>query len=276
MTELAPLMRLAGGAEMPQVALGTWPMDDTEVETAIRSAVEIGYRHVDTAENYGNEVGVGRAIRDCGLPREDLFVTTKFNRRWHSDPAAGLAGNLERLGLDHVDLLLIHWPNPDQDAYLQAWQGMLRLREQGLTRAIGTSNFKPAHLDRLITETGATPEVNQIELHPWLDRPAERAYQSAHGIVTEGWSPLGRDTGLMQDQTVQQVAAAHGRTPGQVLLRWAVQLGCAVAPKSANPQRQQENLTIFDFALSSEELDLLSGLQPPAGMAPVDSDEFGH
>ncbi|NNG20636.1 aldo/keto reductase [Naumannella sp. ID2617S] len=276
MSDTAPLLELSGGTRMPQVALGTWPMNDDEVEQAFRSAVEVGYRHVDTAENYENEAGVGRGVRSCGLPREEVFVTTKFNRKWHSDPAAGLAGNLERLGLDHVDLLLIHWPNPDQNAYLQAWEGMLALREKGLARAIGTSNFKPAHLTRLIEATGVAPEVNQIELHPWADRSAEREFHAQHGIVTEGWSPLGRGEGVITEELVQQIAEAHGRTPGQVLLRWAVQQDCAVAPKSANQLRQRENLSVFDFSLSEEEVQALTSLQPPADFEVKDSDEFGH
>lgn len=272
----APTMTLRGGAEMPQIALGTWPMDDTEVEKAVLSALEIGYRHVDTAENYENETGVGRGVRSSGLPRDEVFVTTKFNRKWHSDPAAGLAQNLERLGLDHVDLLLIHWPNPDQDQYVGAWEKMLELREQGLTRAIGTSNFKPAHIDRLITATGYAPELNQIEMHPWFDRQAEREYHQRHQIVTEAWSPLGRGSGVINEKAVAEIAEAKQRTAGQVLLRWAVQLDAAAAPKSADPQRQKENLDVFDFFLDDAEMERLSALVPPPGTEMSDSDTFGH
>lgn len=272
---LAPLVPLSGGTSIPQVALGTWPMLDAEVERACLSAFEVGYRHVDTAENYDNEVGVGRAVRSSGLAREELFITTKFNRQWHGAPAEGVAGNLRRLGLDYVDLVLVHWPNPAQGLYVQAWEGLIALREQGLARAIGVSNFTGAHLDRLIAATGVAPELNQIELHPFLTRDAARAYHAEHGIVTEGWSPLGRDTGLLQHPVVAAVARAHDVTPAQVLLRWQTQQGYVVAPKSSDSARQATNLDVFGFDLSAERLAALHALDTGEANA-VDPETFGH
>lgn len=277
MTNLAPTLTLPSGGAMPQVALGTWPMDNTETERASLQAIELGYRHFDTAENYENESGVGAAVRRCGLDRAELFVTTKFNRKWHGDAAAGVAGNLERLGLDYADLVLIHWPNPDQDLYVKAWEGLIALREQGLARAIGTSNFKPANLDRLIAETGVTPEVNQLEMHPYYDRAAERAYYAEKGIISEAWSPLGRDSSLRNEDLARRLGEKYGKTPGQIILRWGIEVGAATAPKSADRQRQLENLMIFDFALAPDEVVALSKLQPPEGFNPMmDSDSFGH
>lgn len=262
---------------MPQIALGTWPMVGDECERAVRSAFEVGYRHVDTAENYENEEPVGKAVRESGLDRSELFVTTKFNRKWHADAGAGLKGNLQRLGLDYVDLALIHWPNPDQDLYVQAWATLIELREQGLTRAIGTSNFTPVHIDRLIAQTGVTPEVNQIQMHPYYDRPVERAYHAEKGIVTEAWSPLGRDSSLRDESLVQELAAKYGKTPGQVVLRWGIDVGAATAPKSADPQRQAENLDLFDFQLSGAEVAALTGLEAPPGAEELmDPETFGH
>ncbi|MDO5498108.1 MAG: aldo/keto reductase [Propionibacteriaceae bacterium] len=277
MTNLAPTLPLRSGGAMPQVALGTWPMVGGECERAVRSAFEVGYRHVDTAENYENEEPVGRAVRESGLDRSELFVTTKFNRQWHGDAAGGLKGNLERLGLDYVDLALIHWPNPDQDLYVKAWEDLIELQRRGLAKAVGTSNFKATHIDRLIAETGVVPEVNQIEMHPYYDRATERAYHAEKGIITEAWSPLGRDNGLREEPVVNEIAAQHSRTPGQVLLRWGIDLGAATAPKSASPQRQAENLNIFGFQLSAEEIEALAALQAgPKADPMMDSDTFGH
>jgi len=262
---------------MPQIALGTWPLDDDQAERVVRSAVEIGYRHIDTAENYENEHGVGRALRDCGMPREELFVTTKINAKWHgrAEAAEGLARNLDRLGLGYVDLLLLHWPNPARDRYVQGWEGLIALREQGLARAIGVSNFKPTHLRRVIDETGVTPEVNQIERHPYFNRSSTVAFHAAHGIVTEGWSPLGRDSGLLEHPVVTGIADAVGRSPSQVLLRWAVQPGHAVAVRSTSRERQRANLAVYDFMLSDAELAALDALDTGDFKA-LDSDVFGH
>jgi len=275
MASMTHTVALAGGTRIPLVGLGTWPMDDAEACRVVATAIELGYRHVDTAENYENERGVGDGLRDSGIDRADVWVTTKFNRKWHSAPADGLRGNLERLGLDYVDLALIHWPNPDQDRYVQAWEGLVELREQGLVRAIGTSNFKPAHIDRLIAATGVAPELNQLECHPFLDRAAERAYHTRHGIVTAAWSPLGRGNGLLDEPLVLELAARYGTTPGQVVLAWDVVQGMVTVPKSSNRERLARNLDVFDVPLTDADVAALSALESP-GMQPVDSDVFGH
>ena len=271
-------VRLTHGATMPRLGFGTSPMNDHDAERAVAQALEVGYRLVDTAENYGNERGVGRGIAASGLAREDLFVTTKFNRKWHGVDLApqALAASLDRLGLDYVDLLLIHWPNPEQDRYVDAWRGLVALLEAGRLRAIGMSNFKPAHLDRLLAETGVTPDVNQIQLNPFTTRERPRAYDAEHGIVTQSWSPLGgRRANVLGDPSIRRVAEKHGRTPAQVVLRWHLQLGLSVIPKSSSADRIRSNFAVFDFALDDQDLAQISALDRGEGAA-TDSDEFGH
>ncbi|MET7282851.1 aldo/keto reductase [Kribbella sp. NPDC005582] len=270
-----PTVTLSHGTAMPRVGLGTWPMDDAEAERTVGHALELGYRLIDTAENYRNETGVGRALRQG--PRAEVFVTSKFNKRWHSVDGVRTAfeASAEKLGVDYLDLLLIHWPNPDQDQYVEAWQGLIALREAGLVKAIGTSNFKPTQLQRLIDETGIAPEVNQVQLSPVWAKPAEREFHAAHGIVTEAWSPLGKGTDLLDNPIVQEIAKDHGRTPGQVVLRWATQQDVVPIPKSADPDRLAENLTVFDFDLSPDQLATLTALDG-TGKAAADSDRFGH
>ena len=273
-----PTVPLAHGAAIPQLGLGTWPLDDAQAERVIADAVEAGYRAVDTAENYGNERGVGRGLRASGVPREELFVTTKLNKRWHGVELAAeaLDASLERLGLDYVDLLLIHWPNPEQDQYVQAWQGLVRLLEQGRLRAIGTSNFKPAHLQRLLDETGVGPDVNQIQLNPTVARAEARAFHELHGIVTQSWSPLGGEgADVLGEPVVQEMAERYGRTPAQVVLRWHLELGLVAVPKSGNPTRLRQNLEVTDFALDPVDVETLTGLDRGESAA-VDSDSFGH
>jgi 2,5-diketo-D-gluconate reductase A len=252
-------------------------MNDDDAERAVVQALEVGYRLVDTAEDYRNEVGVGRALKSSGVPREELFVTTKFNKRWHSVEGARTSyeASASKLGLDYIDLLLIHWPNPGQDRYVEAWQGLIALLDGGQVRAIGTSNFKPAHLQRLIDETGVTPDVNQIQLSPLWTRQEARDFHAEHGIVTEAWSPIGRGGDLLKHPSVVEAAEAHGKTPAQVVLRWHVQQGIVPIPKSADPERLNQNLEVFDFALTDGEMASLSALNG-SGSGPVDSDEFGH
>jgi 2,5-diketo-D-gluconate reductase A len=268
-------VRLAGGAVMPRVGVGTSPLGDADAERMVAEALEVGYRLVDTAENYRNEVGVGRALR--GVPRDEVFVTSKFNKRWHSVDGARTAfeASAEKLGVEYVDLLLIHWPNPDQDRYVDAWQGLIALREAGLVRAIGTSNFKPAHLQRLIDETGVAPEVNQVQLSPVWAKQAEREFHAQHGIVTEAWSPLGKGTDLLDHPTVQAVAKAHDRTAAQVVLRWETQQDVVPIPKSSNRARLEQNLAVFDFDLTDAQIAALSALDGTARAA-ADSDRSGH
>lgn len=278
MTTTAPTVALSGGATMPRLGLGTWPMDDDESERMVAEAVEAGYRLFDTAENYRNERGVGRGVKASGAAREDLFVTTKFNKRWHgvAEAAEACERSLDLMGLDYLDLLLIHWPNPDQDRYVDAWKGMIRLREQGRVKAIGTSNFKPSHLDRLIAETGVAPEVNQIQLSPLTTRDEARAYHAEHGIVTESWSPLGGDgVEALREPVVAELAERYGRTPGQVVLRWHMELGLVTVPKSSNPERLRGNLDVFDFSMADEDVASLSALDRGEAAA-ADSDKFGH
>ncbi|MCM3884595.1 aldo/keto reductase [Frankia sp. R82] len=275
-----PTVALARGARMPRLGLGTWPLDDRAVQGVVEQAVGLGYRLVDTAHNYGNERGVGAGLRATGVPREELFVTTKFNKRSHSVRGVrrAAADSLRRLGLDYLDLLLVHWPNPGRDRYVDAWRGLLELQRSGQVRAIGVSNFKPAHLDRLLAETGVAPEVNQIQLDPRLGRASARAYHAEHAIVTESWSPLGAGTGLLDDPVITRIAAERARTPAQIVLRWHLDLGCVVVPKSASARRLAENIAVFDFALDAAEIAAISALdRGPAGeAAALDSDIFGH
>ncbi|MHA6513833.1 aldo/keto reductase [Tessaracoccus sp. Z1128] len=275
MTTLAPQIPLTGGTAIPAIGVGTWPLNDDEVRAMCLTAFELGYRLVDTAENYRNEAGVGQAVRESHLPREDLFVTSKINKKWHADAVAGVQGNLERLQLDYADLVLIHWPNPDQDLYVRAWEGLIQAREQGLTRAIGTSNFKPEHLQRLIDATGVAPEVNQIQCNPFTDRLAERAFHETHGIVTESWAPLAAGTGLIGHPSVWEVADAHGVSSAQAVLAWHIQQGLLPIPKSSNRERLAENFAALNLRLTDDEVRTLTALKSSEYHL-MDSDHFGH
>ena len=272
----APTLALANGVKMPQLGLGTWPMNDAEAAVTVAAALGMGYRLIDTAENYANERGVGEGIRQSGVSRADIFVTTKFNRKWHSVDGARAAceASLERLGLDYLDLLLVHWPNPDQGRYVEAYQGLVRLLEAGLVRAIGTSNFKPAHLQKLF-DLGLVPHLNQIQLDPYHLRDDLVAIHRAKGIVTGAWRPLGCGNAMLADPTIVSVAERHGRTTAQVILRWLTQQGFVATPKSSNPTRMAQNLDIFDFTLSADEMALLGTLDRPDPDM-FDADRFGH
>ncbi|MCD0442023.1 aldo/keto reductase [Glycomyces sp. A-F 0318] len=278
MAPVAPTVELAHGAAMPRLGLGTWPMDDAESERVVAEAVGLGYRLVDTAENYGNERGVGLGLKASGVDREDLFVTTKFNREWHGVDLAAEAcqRSLDKLGLDYLDLLLIHWPNPQHGHYVEAFQGLVRLLETGRVKAVGTSNFKPSHLDRIIEATGVIPDVNQIQLSPLTTRLEPRAYHKERGIVTQSWSPIGGEGGsVREDPLVLELAEKYGKTPVQVVLRWHLDLGLAVIPKSSNAERLEQNLDVFDFSLDPDDVMALSALDQGEAAA-ADSDEFGH
>ncbi|MGJ6965829.1 aldo/keto reductase [Streptosporangium sp. G11] len=272
-----PTVKLVNGADIPQVGLGTWPMSDEEAEVAVAGAVEMGYRLVDTAYAYGNETGVGRGLRASGVPREELFVTTKLNGEWHGYDAAQEAyqASLDRLGLDYADLYLIHWPLPRKDRYVEAWKGLVKLLRDGRVRAIGVSNFKPAHIDRLLDETGVVPDVNQIQLNPFFTRDEPRAYDAVHGIATQSWSPIGQGGDLLGHPVVTAVAERHGRTPAQIVLRWHIELGLITVPKSASPERMRANADIFGFTLAPEEVAELSSLDQGEAAA-TDSDTVGH
>jgi 2,5-diketo-D-gluconate reductase A len=272
-----PIVTLANGVAMPALGLGTSPMGEDETEATVIAAIRAGYRLVDTAENYRNERGVGRGIRASGVDRDEVFVTTKFNERWHGFEEAhqAFANSAERLGLDRIDLLLIHWPVPRKDRYVDAWRGLVKLLEDGKVRAIGVSNFKPAHIDRLLDETGVAPHVNQVQLDPRIGRADQRSYHAAHDIVTESYSPIGQGGGLLADPTIAGVARRRSKTPAQVVLRWHVQLGLIPIPKTSRPHRLAENIDVFDFELSSDEMDEITALDRH-GEGAVDSDRFGH
>ncbi|AYD03853.1 aldo/keto reductase [Neorhizobium sp. NCHU2750] len=276
MPNTAPSVKLLNGIEMPQLGLGTWPMDDAEATHAVAGAIRGGYRLIDTAENYQNETGVGAGIRASGVARSEIFLTTKFNREWHSVSGvrAACEASLGRLRLDYIDLLLIHWPNPDQGRYVEAFEGLTKVLEAGLVRSIGVSNFKPAHLQKLF-DAGYTPHVNQIQMDPYHARADIVAVSASKGIITEAWSPLGRGNEMLSDPAIVAIAKAHGRTPAQVVLRWHTQLGHVATPKSSDPKRQAENLDIFDFHLSADELASLNSLDRPQDEI-TDADVFGH
>jgi len=278
MTALAPTLPLRHGAEIPVLGLGTSPLVGADSVRQVRTALESGYRLIDTAENYHNEDAVGQAIRDIGMNRNEIYITTKFNRRWHDVDGVRQAyeASLRRLGVDYIDLMLVHWPNPDQDRYVEAVQGLQALLDSGGLRAIGTSNFKPAHLQRVLDETGITPDVNQIQLSPYSTRNESREYHAAHDIVTEAYSPLGASSSdLRGDPVITGIAKDHGKSPTQVVLRWHVQLGLVAIPRSSNPGRIAENIDIFDFELTEQDMSKISALDRGESVA-TDSDVFGH
>jgi 2,5-diketo-D-gluconate reductase A len=276
--EKAPRIKLRNGAEIPALGIGTSPLRGAESTAQIRTAIEAGYRLIDTAENYGNEDAVGQGIRDSGIDRSEILLTSKFNRKWHSVDGVRQTyeASRKRLGVDYLDLLLVHWPNPDQDRYVEAVQGLQALLESGDLRAIGVSNFKPAHLQRVLDETGIVPDVNQIQLSPYSTRADSRSYHAERGIVTESYSPLGASSGeLRNDPTITEIAETHGKSPTQVVLRWHIQLGLVAIPRSGNPGRIAENIDIFDFDLTTEEMNRITALD--RGDAEItDSDQFGH
>ncbi|MCG2621951.1 aldo/keto reductase [Arthrobacter sp. I2-34] len=274
--ELAPVVTLRNGAKMPLLGLGTWPMENAEAAEVVEAALELGYRLIDTAENYANEPGVGVAVKHSSVPREDIFITTKFNKQWHSYDGVEEAfeASARRLGVDYIDLLMVHWPVPEQDRYVDAVAGMTKLLADGRIRALGVSNFKTAHLRRLF-DSGLVPDVNQVQLDPLHTRPDIVELHRQHGIVTEAWSPLGRGGALLQEPAVTALAERYGRTPAQIVLRWHTLVGNVAIPKSSHPDRLAENLGIFDFVLTGEELDSLSALNSgETGL--LDADVFGH
>ncbi|MEU3316482.1 aldo/keto reductase [Streptomyces sp. NPDC006662] len=260
-----PNIKLNNGTLMPQLGFGVWQIPDDEAERTVGTALEAGYRSVDTAAVYGNERGTGRALTGSGLPREELFVTTKLwngpERRWDRDAVLrAFDDSLGKLGLDHVDLYLIHWPRPMRDEFLTIWKTFEEIAASGRAKAVGVSNFRREDLERLGTESSLVPAVNQIELHPLFPQAELRELHASLGIATEAWSPLGQGKELLELPAVTEVAARHGRSAAQVVLRWHLQRGTIVIPKSVTPSRIRENLDVFGFELDAEELAALDAL----------------
>lgn len=272
----SPELTLNDGRKMPQLGLGVWRTPADETAKVVETALSSGYRAVDTAAVYGNEAGVGEGVRNCGLARDEIFVTTKL---WNESQGCDRAlkafdKSLDRLGLDYVDLYLIHWPCPQQNLFVDSWKALVRLREEGRARSIGVSNFRAEDLERVIGETGVTPAVNQIELHPRFSQAKLRETHARLGILTESWSPLGQGK-LLEDPVLSRLAQTHGKTAAQIILRWHVQLGLLVIPKSVNPQRIAQNLDVFDFELSPADMAAISGLDADDGRIGPDPTAFG-
>jgi 2,5-diketo-D-gluconate reductase A len=258
-----PNVRFNNGVEIPQLGFGVFLVPDSETKAAVATALQAGYRHIDTAKLYGNEVGVGAAIAESGVAREDLFVTTKvWNSEHGYDSAiASFEASMDRLGLDQLDLLLIHWPAPALNRYVDTWRAFEKLQADGRVRAIGVSNFHQEHLQRLLDEGSVVPAINQIELHPLLPQTELRAFNAEHGIITEAWSPLARGGSVLTDPVVTAIAERVGKTAAQVILRWHIELGNVVIPKSVTPARIVENFDVFDFSLTAEDVAAITGLE---------------
>jgi diketogulonate reductase-like aldo/keto reductase len=269
-----PDVRLSDGVEIPQLGFGVFQVPPRETADVVTQAFDAGYRHIDTAAAYRNEAGVGQAFRASGLGRDEVFITTKcFNDdHGYDDARDAFQASLDRLELDFVDLYLIHWPVPSKDLYVETWKAFIGLQKEGLVRSIGVSNFQPDHLDRIIEETGVTPSINQIELHPYLQQPGLSRKHEELGIVTEAWSPLAQGA-VLDDATITDIADAHGKTPGQVVIRWHLQKGYVVFPKSATPERIKQNIDVFDFELSDDQMSAVESLDKGERIGP-DPDTF--
>jgi 2,5-diketo-D-gluconate reductase A len=270
-----PTVTLNDGNRMPQLGFGVFQVPNEETAAAVSAAFEAGYRAIDTAAMYRNEEGVAKAIADSGIPRDELFITTKLNNDGHGydDAMRAFEASRTRLGLDYVDLYLIHWPLPAQDRYVDTWRAFEKLRSDGLARSIGVSNFQPAHLQRLLDETDVVPALNQIELHPYLTQEALRAFDAEHGIATEAWSPIAKGGELLSDPAITSLAEKYGKTPAQVVIRWHLQLGNVVIPKSVTPARIKENIDVFDFELADDDVTSISELNRDERTGP-DPDTF--
>jgi 2,5-diketo-D-gluconate reductase A len=270
-----PSVKLNNGIEMPSLGFGVFQIAPEEVMEPVRLALKAGYRLIDTAWGYRNEEGVGRAVRESGVPREQLFITTKLTNSEHGYDRAlrAFEASLAKLGMDYVDLYLIHWPVPMADLYVETWRAFEKLYADGRARSIGVSNFTVAHLQRLIDETGTVPAVNQVELHPRLAQQALRDFHALHGIATEAWAPIGQGKGLLEHPSVKEMATRCGKSPAQVVLRWHLQIGTIAIPKSVTPARIRENLDVFHFELSPADVLRLSELGPEQRIGP-DPDTF--
>ncbi len=252
---------LNDGARIPQVGLGVWQTPNAEAAPAVKAALDAGYRHVDTAAVYENEEGVGEGIRQSGLSRSDIFLTTKLwnNDQGYEQTLKAFEASLKRLGTDYVDLYLIHWPSAHRGLFVDTWKALVKLKEEGRAKSIGVSNFYPEHIEKIVAETGVTPVINQIELHPDFQQRETRAFHETHKIATQSWSPLGQGK-LLGHPVIAEIAQKLGRTPAQVIIRWHIDNGLVVIPKSVTPSRIVENFKVFDFQLSPEDLQKLNGL----------------
>jgi diketogulonate reductase-like aldo/keto reductase len=266
-TPTVPTLGSADGTAVPAVGFGTYQLKGAAGADTIARAIDAGYRLIDSAFSYENEGAVGRAVRAASVPRDELLVTSKLPGRRHAydEAVATVEESVLRTGLDHLDLYLVHWPNPRVGKYVEAYQALVDCRERGLVRHVGVSNFLPEHLDAVIEATGVTPVVNQVELHPYFPQAEQRAADAARGVVTEAWSPIGRANALLNDPVVTAVAAAHGVSPARAILRWHVQLGVVPIPKASSPERQADNLDLFSFELTADEMDRITGLGRPDG-----------
>ncbi|MGR3932865.1 aldo/keto reductase [Streptomyces sp. BRA346] len=265
-----PFITLNNDVRIPQLGFGVWQIPDDEAQVAVRNALDAGYRHIDTAAIYGNEEGTGKALAASGVARDEVFVTTKL---WNSEQGydstlRAFDTSLTKLGLEYVDLYLIHWPLPEVDKYVDTWKAFEKIYADGRAKAIGLSNFHPAHTQRLLSEASVTPVIDQVELHPQLQQSELRAFNSRHNIATEAWSPLGQGKGLLEEPKLAEIAAKHGKSAAQVVLRWHLDLGNVVIPKSVTPSRIKENIDVFDFELDSEDLSAIGSLDSGNRLGP--------
>ncbi|UNF76812.1 aldo/keto reductase [Lactiplantibacillus plantarum] len=258
---------LRDGLTVPKIGFGTYKLNGAYGVQVIDSAIDRGYRLLDTAFNYENEGAVGEAVRRSSVPRSELLISSKLPGRHHTYTEAinTIQESLYRAGLDYYDLYLIHWPNPKEDYYVEAWQALIDAQKLGLIRSIGVSNFLPEHLERLNKETGVLPVINQVELHPYFNQQAQRDYDQAHGILTQDWSPLGRASEMLQNETLKEIAAHYHKNVGQLILRWELQLGTLPIPKSSTPSRQAGNMDVFDFEISAADMATINGLSQVDG-----------
>jgi diketogulonate reductase-like aldo/keto reductase len=258
---------LNDGLKLPAIGFGTYSLNGLNGVTSITQAVDVGYRLIDSAFNYENEGAVGEAVRQCSVPRNELIITSKLPGRHHryKEALATVEESLFRAGLDYYDIYLIHWPNPITNLYVEAWQALIESKKRGYIRSIGVCNFLPEHLERLVSETGVTPSINQIELHPYFNQQNQVLWNKEHKIMTESWSPLERGGNLMVEESIVKIAKAHKKTPTQIILRWHIQLGALPIPKASSKEHQLENISIFDFQLSEYEMNTINGLTKPDG-----------
>ena len=266
-----PMIQFNNGVEIPQLGFGVFQVPPAETRRAVLAAFEAGYRHIDTAEMYRNEEGVGAALAESGLARDDVFITSKLNNGNHrrDDAHRAFDGTLKALGIDQIDLFIIHWPLPAQDLYVEAWLALEEIYRDGRARAIGLSNFTARHIGRLLAETEVVPALNQIELHPYLSQAEMRAFDTQHQIITEAWSPIGGQRGaVLSDRSLAALGEKYGKSPAQVVLRWHIELGNVVIPKSTHAERMAENFDIFDFELAPDDVAMISGLDRNGRVGP--------